>query len=170
MNRYVPNRKYMVFCLLSVVFGVVTAFGQTKSDNPVEIVKRLDHPPEPTGRFVARSRTDRKAMADRKAEQAYEKRNAEITPWLEDGMPQNLGNAALLYYQAFLLRPEPPESIKYEINSVSEPTRQIRTYLGRCLPMIEIVEIASRMPQCIWEVWPERKLSEVALRRAIGPL
>jgi hypothetical protein len=169
MNLLITNRKCVVFCLLSVVFGVVTAFGQTKPDNPKETVKRLDQSPEPTGRFGNRSSADRIAMADRKAEEAYEKRNAEITPWVEDGMPQNLGNAALLYYQAFLLRPDPPKEV-IRIYPGAEPNRQIRTYLGRCLPVIEIVEIASRMPQCIWGVWPECQLSEVALRRAIGPL
>jgi hypothetical protein len=89
---------------------------------------------------------------------------------MDNGMPQNPGNAALLYYQAFLLRPELNEAIRYDFYPGAEPNRQSRIYLGRCLPVIEIVEIASRMPQCIWGVWPERQLSEVALRQAIGPL
>jgi hypothetical protein len=174
MSNNNSNSKKTICCIYGIIvllfLGAHTiASGQTKSDNSGEIVKRLVHPPEPTGRFVARSRIDRKAMADRKAEEAYEKRNAEITPWAEDGMPQNPGNAALLYYQAFLLRPDLPKEV-IRIYPGAEPNRQIRTYLGRCLPVIEIVEIASRMPQCIWGVWPERQLSEVALRRAIGPL
>ena len=103
MNRPVPKRKYVVFCFLSIVFGSVTASGQTKSNNLREIVKRLDHTLVPTVHFVARSIIDRKAMADRKAYEAYEKRNAEITPWEESSIPQTPDNAALLYYQALKL-------------------------------------------------------------------
>jgi hypothetical protein len=125
-----------------IVFGVVTAFGQ----------KRLED-----------------TIFNWKPEHAYEIRNAEITPWVEDDTPPNPGNAALLYYQAFLLLPEPPEAIRYEINSVSEPTRQVRKYLGSCLDVIEIVEIASRMQQCTWGVWvkPVSLPSHGALRRRI---
>ena len=175
MSNNNSNSKKTNCCIYGIIVLLfleahTIAYGQTKADNPKEIVKRQDHPPEPTGRFVARSRADRIAMADRKAEEAYEKRNAEITPWVEDGMPQNPGNAALLYYQAFLLRPELNEAIRYDFYPGSEPNRQSRIYLGRCLPLIEIVEIASRMPQCIWGVWPERQLSRVALRREIGSL
>lgn len=161
------NRKCVVFCFLSVVFVVVTAFGQTKSDNIGEIVKRLDHPPEPTGRFGGRSMA---AYYDRKADEAYEKRNAEITPWVEDGAPPNFGNAALLYYQAFLLRPEPNQTFNGKFYSGAEPDRQVRTYLGHCLPVIEIAEIASRMPQCIWGVWTERRLRVRDFMTDVGDL
>ena len=107
-----------------------------------------------------------------KGEKAYEKRNAEITPWVEDGTPPNSGNAALLYYQAFLLRPEPNEAISNKIHEVAfgaEPDRQVRIYLGSCLDVIEIVEIASRMQQCTWGVWvkPVFLPSHGALRREI---
>ena len=109
---------------------------------------------------------------NRKAEEAYEKRNAEITPWVEDGTPPNPGNAALLYYQAFLLRPKPNEALSNKIHEVSfgaEPDRQIRKYLGSCLDVIEVVEIASRMQQCTWGVWvkPIFMPSHGALRREI---
>ena len=148
MNRTVPNRKCVVFFLLLVVFGVVTAFGQIRLNPPT--------------------------YYNRKAEEAYEKRNADIAPWVEDGTPPNPGNAALLYYQAFLLRPEPNEAISNKIHDVvalgAEPDRQVRTYLGYCLHVIKIVEIASRMQQCIWGVWPERRLSQEALRREIYSL
>ena len=156
MNQFASNRKCVVFCLLSLALTTVTAFSGTETESP-----------KPTGVGVEASRAIA-AAKDRRAEEAYEKRNAEITPWAEDGTPPNKGNAALLYYQAFLLRPEPPKAIKYKINSVSKPNRQIRTYLGHCLPVIEIVEIASRMPQCIWGVWPERRLSMVASIDEIG--
>ncbi|HUU19594.1 MAG TPA: hypothetical protein VMW72_20760 [Sedimentisphaerales bacterium] len=157
MNQFTSNRKCVVFCLLSLALTTVTAFSETETEAP-----------KPTGMGVEASRAIA-AAKDRRAEEAYEKRNSEITPWVEDGTPPKQGNAALLYYQAFLLRPEPPEAIKYKIHSVTEPIKQFRTYLGHCLPMIEIVEIASRMP-CIWGVWPERRLSMEALRKGLGPI
>ncbi len=156
MNQLASNRKCVVFCLLSLALTTVTAFSGTETEGP-----------KPRGVGIEASRAIA-AVKDRRAEEAYEKRNAEITPWVEDGTPPKQGNAALLYYEAFLLRPVPPEAIKYKMHSVTEPTRQIKTYLGHCLPVIEIVEIASRMPQCIWGVWPERRLSMVASRREIG--
>jgi hypothetical protein len=81
-----------------------------------------------------------------------------------------LGNAALLYYQAFLLRPEPNEAIKRKMYVGTDPDRQIRTYLGHCLPVIEIVETASRMPGCIWGVRTEHGLSVSDFASQIGPL
>jgi len=161
MSNKNSNSKKTICCIcgiivLSLIAANITAFSGTETEAP-----------KPTGMGVEAGRAIA-AAKDRRAEEAYEKRNAEITPWAEDGTPPNQGNAALLYYQAFLLRPEPPEAIKYKIHSVTEPTRQIRTYLGHCLPVIEIVEIASRMPQCIWGVWPERRLSMVASVDEIG--
>jgi len=153
MNRFVPKRKYVVFCLLSLVFGVVPAFGGSGAENPGEVVERL-RPPLPM------DRTDRgdsmTAYYDRRAYEAYEKRNAEIVPWVEGAAPLNTDNAALLYYQAFLLRPD----LNWALNSKlygnyegAEYDIQIRTYMGHCLQMIELVETASRIPHCIWGTW-----------------
>jgi hypothetical protein len=109
----------------------------------------------------------RAAYYNQAAEKAYEKRNAEIAPWVEDGEPPNPDNAALLYYQAFLLRRDPnvavDDKLSAVINGRAEPDRQVRTYLGRCLPAIEVAEIASRMPQCTWGIWPERGLGVGAM-------
>jgi hypothetical protein len=154
MNRFVLTKNGVLFFLLSIALTSATAFGGTEAEAGK---------PMGAGPAIAAARDDI-------AEEAYEKRNAEITPWVEGGSPPNPGNAALLYYQAFLLRPEPNEAIRYKMYSGAEPDRQIRTYLGHCLPMIEVTEIASRMPGCIWGVWPERGLSQVALRRQLGPL
>ena len=116
----------------------------------------------------------------RKPEDKYKLRNAEIVPWVEDGTPQNQGNAALLYYQAFLLMDiVPPEFISKEIHGVTFSAvldeeafsdvldKKVRRYLGSCLDVIEIIEIASRMEQCTWGVWvePVSKPSHGALRR-----
>ena len=163
MSNINSNSRKTIFCVYGIIVlwflgAHVTTLSETETEDPTK----------PTGMGVEASRAIA-AAKDRRAEEAYEKRNAEITPWVEDGTPPKQGNAALLYYQAFLLRPEPPEAIKYKIHSVTEPTKQFRTYLGHCLPMIEIIEIASRMP-CIWGVWPERRLSMVALRKEVGPI
>jgi len=119
---------------------------------------------------------------NRKPEDAYKIRNAEITPWVEDGIPPNTGNAALLYYQAFLLMDiVPPQAISKELHGVTFSAvldeeifsalldKKVRRYLGSCLDVIEIIEIASRMEQCTWDVWvePVSKPSHGALRRRI---
>jgi len=139
--------KKTIFCVYGIIVlflmaANVTALGQTKTEAPKsEVQKSL--------KALRRAATTAK---ERRAYEAYEKRNVEITPWTEDSVPSNQDNAALFYYQAFLLRPEPPEAIKYEMHSISEPTRQIRTYLGHCLPMIQAAEIASWIPQCTWGI------------------
>lgn len=147
MNSSVKNRNFFVFCLLSIIFGVLIAFVVTKADTSI-----LAMPTEETdaGKMLKLQRDTIASVKDQIANEAYEKRNIEITSFMEDGAPQISGNAALLYYQAFLLQPEPNESIKRKMYPSVEPDRQIRTYLGHCLPTIEIVEIASRMTGCIW--------------------
>lgn len=149
----------IVLCLLA---AYITTSGQTKLDNSVEIVKRQNHPPPPAGRSVDRS------MEERKFEQAYDKRNAEITPWVENSMPNISDNAALLYYQAFFLHPEFNEAIVHDFYYGAKPDKKFRAYLGRCLPMIEILDVASRMPHCMWGVWPKHQLSQQAVRRELG--
>jgi hypothetical protein len=88
-------------------------------------------------------------------------------------LPSDPNNAALLYYQAFIALPEPNETIDYKLHTLysgSEPDRQIRMYLGHCLPVIELAETASRIPRCIWGVWPERELRLISLRRELFKL
>ncbi|MHC4539765.1 MAG: hypothetical protein ACYS74_08295 [Planctomycetota bacterium] len=96
--------------------------------------------------------------ADRRAERKYKERNTEVTPWSKDAALPNPDNAALLYYQAFLLRPEPNMATSLKIDQIlkgAEPDRQIRIYLGHCLPMIRVAELASQIPQCAWGLWYE---------------
>jgi len=167
MNRSVINRNCFVFYMLSIIFGIMTALVVTKAD--------ISTPAPPpvgagAGKTLKLQRSAITAVKDQMAEEAYEKRNAEITPFMEDGAPQRPGNAALLYYQAFLLRPEPNEAIQRKMYPSIEPDRQIRIYLGHCLPTIEIIEMASRMTGCIWGVWPEYGVSRIALRREMGSL
>ena len=100
----------------------------------------------------------RRAFADareRRAYEAYEKRDTKIATLLEDTELPNPDNAAMLYYQAFLLRPYLDKTTSQKIDNVlqgAKADRQVRTYLGHCLPMIQTAEIASQIPQCSWAI------------------
>ena len=134
--------------ILSVIFGVVI---------PVVKPKRSSGPVGRTGRPLNPSEVS--SYKDRKALEAYEKRNAEFDSWIEDDEIPDHNNAALLYYQALLLRPDHDQTIInkfYDVYEGAEPDTQIRTFLGQWLPSMKISDIASRIPQCAWEVWPER--------------
>jgi len=146
MNRFAPNINGVVFCLLLLALRAVTLLGGIKAEAPKsEVEKSL--------KALRRAVTVAK---ERRAEEAYEKRDAEITPWVEDTELPNPDNAALLYYQAFLLRPNLDVTTSQKIYDVlggAESDRKIRIYLGHCLPMIQMTEIASRIPQCTWGIW-----------------
>ncbi|MFC1780813.1 hypothetical protein ACFLZ8_00935 [Planctomycetota bacterium] len=110
---------------------------------------------------------------DRLALEAYEKRNAEIDSRIIDDITSNHNNAALLYYQALLLLPDANEVIQRNIDDVyegAEPDRQIKIFLGKCLPALELLETASRMPQCTFEVWIEEQTSRFFLRQKLTSL
>ena len=141
MNRFVSNRKWLVPCLFSFVLGAA-ALGGTGEKAPA-----WSKGAEAYSRRLT-------ATKNRLALEAYEKRNAEIAPWPKGSVPANTNNAALLYYQACLFVPEPDEALKYKIRPNAGPTPEIKTYLGKCLPVIEMVETASRIPDCNWAVWP----------------
>ena len=104
------------------------------------------------------SSSERSAYKDRKALEAYEKRNAEIDSWIEENSIPDYKNAALLYYQALLLKPDHDQTVInmfYDVYGGVEPDTQIRTYLGEWLPSMKVSEIASRIPQCTWGAWSE---------------
>jgi len=72
-------------------------------------------------------------------------------------LPPDPDNAALLYYQAFLLRPEPDADTSASIDKViggSEPDEQLREYLNLpdCRDTIEFAEAAAQLPQCNWGI------------------
>ncbi len=151
MSNINLSTKKTIFCVYGIIalwlMGAhVTALGGTKAKTPEsEVEKSL--------KALRRAAATAK---ERRAYEAYEKRDTETTPWLEDAELQNPDNAALLYYQAFLLRPDPDTTTSQKIYDVlggAESDRKIRTYLGHCLPMIQIAEIASRIPQCTWGIW-----------------
>lgn len=155
MNQSLLTKRYVVSYFLMAAVGLSVIYASTEAESsksaPVEVLQRMV-----------------RADEDRVDREAYEKRNAEIVPCLGEATVPQQGNAALLYYQAFLRRPEPNETVDYKMHTLSygtKPDRQIRTYLGQCMPVIEIVEMASRMPGCVWDVWPEQQQSWISLRR-----
>ena len=153
MNRFVSNRKCLVFCLLSFFLGPVAVSG----DSGDKAFKRED--------TVTAYYHSIAATKNRLALEAYEKRNAEITFQPEDTKSANTDNAALLYYQACLFVSEPNESLKNKIRPNTYPSKEIRTYLGHCLPVIEMVETASCIPDCNWAVWHGTRSGWAPLRK-----
>jgi hypothetical protein len=160
--------------ICGILFLFVTLINAAEGDNqkdPNEI--KMEIPKlSPMTQIIQRARA---AGEDRRAEKRYAKRNAEIVPYVEVSAPPNPDNAALLYYQAFLLRPEPNESVFYKMNMIfgdEVADREVRTYLGYCLPMINLAEIASRIPQCSWGLWngSEIGFSMIDLRSNTGHL
>lgn len=145
------NSKKTFFCVYGIIVLLLmeahlTALGQTKAEAPKSDMEK-------SLKALRRVVTVAK---ERRAEEAYEKRDAEIPPWVEDAELPNPDNAALLYYQAFLLRPNIDKTTSQKIMDVlggAESDRKIRIYLGHCLPMIQMAEIASRIPQCTWGIW-----------------
>lgn len=100
-------------------------------------------------------RWDTSPWEDRLAANRYRQEGAEVVPWSQEiGLPSP-GNAAILYYQAFLLRPQPDDATALQINAVLKgglPDDVIRTYLGRCRKMIHTAEVASQVPLCTWGI------------------
>ena len=80
--------------------------------------------------------------------------------------PLNIDNAALLYYQAFLNRPQPNATTWQSIGRVlrgGEPDRNVRRYLKKSRPTIKLTEAAALIPQCDWGIWSSGGLGNVPL-------
>ena len=151
MNRFANSRNSIIFCLLLLALGAVTLLGGNKTEDPKSYEKK-SLIIEKNLKAMRRSFADAK---ERRAFEAYEKRDTEVTPWLENAALPNPDNAALFYYQAFLLRPNIDKIASQKIDDIlrgAESDREIRTYLGHCLPMIQAAEVASRIPQCTWAI------------------
>lgn len=72
-------------------------------------------------------------------------------------LPPDPDNAALLYYQAFLLRPEPDANTSASIDEVisgGEPDEKLRKYLNLqdCRKTIELTEAAAQLTRCDWGI------------------
>ncbi len=150
MSNNNSNSKKTFVCVYGIIVLLLmeahlTAFGGTRAEAPKPQIPEI----------VKLQRRVRAAADERRAEEAYEKRDTEIASWVEDAAPPNPDNAALLYYQAFLLRPDFDVTTSQRIDDIlrgAESDKQMRIYLGHCLPMIQVAEIASRIPQCTWGI------------------
>lgn len=72
-------------------------------------------------------------------------------------LPPDPDNATLLYYQAFLIRPEPDEDTWWSIDEVlygGEPDEKLREYLNLpdCRETIELADAAAQLPHCDWGI------------------
>ena len=72
-------------------------------------------------------------------------------------LPPDPDNAALLYYQAFLLHPEPDADTSASIDEVlrgGKPDEKLRNYLNLsdCRDTIEFAEAAAQLPSCDWGI------------------
>jgi len=163
MSRYFSNEKNTFLFLLCIIFSGILPVDE--SIYGAEAVGR-------TGGAISPS--ERSAYEDQKALEAYEKRNAEIDSWIEDDEIPDHNNAALLYYQALLLQPDHDQAVLnkfYDVYWGAEPNMEIKTLIGQWLPSMKISEVASRMTECTWavwpeQVWPEEKTSRVFLLKS----
>jgi len=94
-------------------------------------------------------------LEDERAAETYLTEGAEVTPWVKNAWLPSADNAALLWYQAFLSRPEPDEPTRVRINEVlrgGKADGQVRQYLGYCRKTFRLAEMAAQIPQCTWGV------------------
>ncbi len=150
MNRCRNNGGTAEFILLLVTLGSAIASAglppfllPPPGMDPNEVIS-LDR--EALSRYTA-------DWEDRLARETYSKAGAEVVAWTPEAALPSPDNAALLYYQAFLLRPQADEGTSDMINAVlrgAEPDYKIRAYLGHCRETIRLAEMAGQMPQCTW--------------------
>jgi hypothetical protein len=77
---------------------------------------------------------------------------AALTPGAQ-ALPPDPNNAALLYYQAFLILPQNQDQVRTVLQDLPygvEPNDQIREYLKQCQPAIDLVVAATQIPACDW--------------------
>ncbi len=70
-------------------------------------------------------------------------------------LPPDPDNAALLYYQALLLRHKPDADTEERIYKVlrgAEPDEKVRKYLKSCRKTIKLTEAAAQIPECNWGI------------------
>lgn len=148
MERQDTNQRITQFVLLMLGICILIASVTTRaqavvSDDPaIEPVSILDDPEDVWG-----------SVEDTLAQRQYAQEGAKITPWLRGAGLPSADNAALVYYQAFVARPERDDATAASFDNVlagGEPDSKVRAYLGRCRDTIRLAEIAGQIPQCMW--------------------
>lgn len=80
---------------------------------------------------------------------------AGAVPQASASLPPDPNNAALLYYQAFLLCPPREDALAGELDrflASDEPTEKVRDYVGRCKPAVALADDAVRLQACDWGI------------------
>jgi len=67
-------------------------------------------------------------------------------------LPPDPDNAALLYYQAFLLLPDPNMNLINPVLDGAEPDEKVREYIEDAHEAIELAEAAAKIPDCTWGI------------------
>jgi len=78
-----------------------------------------------------------------------------LPPERAAALPPEPDNAALLYYQAFLFRPQPNDATWSRIDAVlrgAKPDKNVRKYLQDCRETIRLAEAACQIRQCNWGI------------------
>jgi hypothetical protein len=110
---------------------------------------------------------------DQKALKLYEQHGMEMAAWPDQFAKPRPDNAALLYYRAVACQPEMDPCtarITTLMSSGREPDDRVRTYLGRCQNTIQLMQLASQIPDCDWgmvndPVWAHTTETMASLRR-----
>ncbi len=152
MSNNNSNSKKTFFCVYGIIVLLLMGahaveLGQTKT----KALKDTDFERDLLEQFER----DFAVARDQLADEQYQKRGSEITPWIKDAALPSPDNAALLYYQAFLLLPKQDLATSMLIDNIlkdAEPDKRIRVYLGHCRKMIRLAEFATQMPQCTWGI------------------
>jgi len=155
---------YLIFGIL--LLSALWAYLAESSDQSASGQTKKEGPGGRAGGAVSPSHIS--AYEDRQAIEAYEQRNAQIDSREINYITSNHNNAALLYYQAFLLLPELDDDIYEKIRGVcdgNEPDKQVKIFLGKCLPTIKLFEAASQIPGCTWGLLSEKKIRSTFLNR-----
>ncbi len=139
------TRSVLVLGMLwvSVAFASGTGGGPSDREEGIEQLRRLLRDGSIAGQDFSR----------RRALEEYEKRGAEIARWPDEGIKPRPDNAALLYYRATACLEQADPCTAETMTLMThghKPDDRVRTHLGRCLRAIQLVQLATQIPECDW--------------------
>jgi len=110
---------------------------------------------------------------DQKSLKLYKQHGMEMATWPDRAAKPRPDNAALLYYRAIACRPTVDPCTARIMNLMDfgrEPDDRVRTYLGRCQNTIQLMQLASQIPECSWgmvgdPVWEQTTETMASLRQ-----